>query len=69
MGIKHYEQSKERHKWKGRIVVSGGKIKTATGDWAMFAELGNVLNTMSACRALLSFFAVNEDLILLQSIA
>ena len=67
VGIKHYEQSKEHHKWKGRIVLSGDKIKTATGDWAVFAELGNVPSTMSACRALLSVFAVTEDLILLQS--
>ena len=33
----------------------------------MFAELDNVPSTMSACRALLSVFAVSEDLILLQS--
>ena len=67
VGIKHYEQGEEHHKWKGRIVLSGDKIKTATGDWAVFAELGNVPSTMSACRALLSVFAVTDDLILLQS--
>ena len=62
-----YEQSKEHHKWKGRIVLSGDKIKTAMGDWAVFAELGHVPSTMSACRALLSVFVVTDDLILLQS--
>ena len=55
------------HKWKGRIVLSGDKIETATGDWAVFVELGNVPSTMSACRALLPVFAVTDDLILLLS--
>ena len=67
VGIKHYGRSKEHHKWKGRIVLSGDKIKTATGDWAVFAELGKVPSTMSACRAFLSVCAVAEDLILLHS--
>ena len=44
----------------------GDKIKTATGNWAVFAKLGNVPRTMSACRALLSAVAVADDLVLLQ---
>ena len=67
VGTKHYERINEHHKWKGCIVFPGDKIKTATGDWAVFAELGTVPSTMSACRALLFVFAVTESLILLQS--
>ena len=34
-GIKHYED-KDAQKYKGRIVVSGNKVKTATGQEAVF---------------------------------
>ena len=49
------------------MVLSGDKLNTATGDWAVFAELSNVPSTMSACSTLLSVFAMTDDLILLRS--
>jgi hypothetical protein len=67
VGIKNYEQAVEHHKWKGRIVVSGDKIRTATGEWAIFQELGAVPSTMTACRAILAIFALYDGLTLLQS--
>ena len=39
VGIKHFED-KDAQKYKGRIVVSGDKVKTATGQWAVFQEIG-----------------------------
>ena len=39
VGIKHYE-NKDAQKYKDRIVVSGDKVKTATGQWAVFQEIG-----------------------------
>ena len=68
IGIKNFEQADEsQHKWKGRVVLSGDAIKTATGDWAMFAEVGNVPSTMSACRAMLATYCLEDDMVLLQS--
>ena len=37
VGIKHYE-GKDAQKYKGRIVVSGDKVKTATGQWAVSGD-------------------------------
>ena len=48
-------------------MVSGDKIRTATGEWAVFQELGAVPSTMTACRAILAIFALFDDLTLLQS--
>lgn len=68
VGIKNFEQSDVAlHRWKGRIVLSGDAIKTSTGDWAMFAEIGSVPSTMAACRALLAAYCLTEDAVLLQS--
>ena len=47
VGIKHYED-KDAQKYKGRVVVSGDKVKTATGQWAVFQEIGTVPSTMAA---------------------
>ena len=52
VAIKHFED-KDAQKYKGRIVVSGDKVKTATGQWAVFQEIGIVPSTMAACRILL----------------
>ena len=51
VGIKHYE-NKDAPKFKGRIVVSEDTVKTATGQWAVFQEIGTVPSTMAACRIL-----------------
>ena len=66
IGIKHWEVEADR-KWKGRIVFGGHKVKTATGQWALFQEIGAVPSTMSACRALLAAYAVTRDAKLYQS--
>ena len=66
VGIKHYED-KDAQKYKGRIVVSGDKVKTATGQWAVFQEIGTVPSTMAACRILLVAFSLMKNAKLLQS--
>ena len=66
VGIKHYED-KDAQKYKGRIVVSGDKVKTATGQWAVFQEIGTVPSTMAACRILLLAFSLMKNAKLLQS--
>ena len=38
VGVKHYED-KDARKYKGRIVVSGDKVETATGQWVVFQEI------------------------------
>ena len=41
VGVKHFEDpDEEAHVWKGRIVLSGDAIRTASGDWAIFADVG-----------------------------
>jgi hypothetical protein len=51
IGIKNWEDpDPTRHRWKGRVVLSGDAIKTATGDWAVFNDVGSVPSTMSAAR-------------------
>ena len=66
VGIKHFED-KDAQKYKGRIVVSGDKVKTATGQWAVFQEIGTVPSTMAACRILLVAFSLMKNAKLLQS--
>ena len=68
LGIKHYEESDESlHAWRARCVLSGDAIKTASGDWAIFNELGSVPANMTACRALLAAYCMTEGASLLQS--
>ena len=66
VGITNWEDPTS-HKWKGRIVLAGNNIKTASGQWAMFQDIGAVPSTMSACRALLAAYAVTENGKLYQS--
>jgi hypothetical protein len=66
IGIKHFEDP-ELRKWKGRIVVSGDRIKTTTGQWATFQEVGSIPSTMSSCRCILALFAMSKGYHLLQS--
>ena len=67
-GIKHYEEADtSRRKWKCRVVVEGCDIKTSSGDWATFAELGSVPSSMCAARIAMSMYAVDKDSDLLQS--
>ena len=47
VGIKHYE-NKDAQNYKGRIVVSGDKVKTVTGQWEVFQATGTVPSTMAA---------------------
>ena len=59
VGIKNHESPDKRdHKWKGRIVVGGHNIKTATGDWAIFTEVGSTPSTMAAARTGLAISAL-----------
>ena len=66
VGTKHYED-KNALKYKGRIVVSENKVETATGQWAIFQEIGTVLSTKTACRILLVAFSLMKNAKLLQS--
>ena len=54
VGTKHFEDP-EMQRWKGRIVVSGDRIKTVTGQWAMFQEVGSIPSKMSSCRCILAW--------------
>ena len=66
VGIKHFEDV-SMQKLKGRIVLAGNRVKTATGQWAVFAELGSIPSTMAACRCVLILFALIKGARLLQS--
>ena len=66
IGIKHFEDI-EMRRWKGRIVVAGNKIKTVTGQWATFQEVGSIPSTMASCRCLLTLYATSRGYHLLQS--
>ena len=66
LGIKNFEDV-DNQTFRGRIVISGGKIKTATGAWAVFQELGTVPATMTACRIVLAVAALVKDATGLQS--
>jgi hypothetical protein len=66
IGIKNWEDPSS-HVWKGRVVFAGNNIKTATGDWALFQDMGAVPSTMAACRAILAAYAVTKGAKLFQS--
>ena len=66
IGIKNFEDELMRI-FKGRIVLSGDKIKTATGTWAVFQELGTIPATMTACRIILAVCALIKDARILQT--
>ena len=59
LGIKNHESSDTRdHRWKGRVVLGGHKIKTASGDWAIFTDVGSTPSTMAAARTVLAVSAL-----------
>ena len=60
VGIKHCEDP-ELQKWKGHIAGSGDKIKTTTGQWATFQEVGSIPSTMASCRCILALYAAAKD--------
>ena len=66
VGIKHFEDLSNQV-FKGRVVLSGDQIKTATGDWAIFQEMGTVPSNMTACRILLAVHAMVADAEILQT--
>ena len=48
VGVKNFEDpDEELHRWKGRVVLGGHAIKTVTGDWAVFNDIGSVPSTMT----------------------
>ena len=68
VGVKHFEDpDEEAHVWKGRIVLSGDAIRTASGDWAIFADVGSVPSTMTAARIALACAALLPRARILQS--
>ena len=46
--------------YKGRIVLGGHDISTASGDWAIFGDGGTVPSTMTAARVALAVAALKE---------
>ena len=59
VGIKNSECADVReHVYKGRIVLGGHDIKTASGDWAIFSDCGSTPSTMTAARASLAVAAL-----------
>lgn len=66
--MKNYEDPDvNNHRWKGRIVLGGHAIKTATGEWAAFNDLGSVPSTMAAARIALAIAALIPGCRVLQS--
>ncbi|MCH2111812.1 MAG: hypothetical protein MK213_03055, partial [Planctomycetes bacterium] len=53
-GIKHSELEEKDQKWKARVVFGGNNIRTATNDWAVFADAGTVPSNMITARACLA---------------
>ena len=66
IGIKNFEDP-PNHLWKGRIVVAGNNIKTASGQWALFQDMGAVPSTMAACRTILAAYSVMKGAEVYQS--
>ena len=66
VGVKHWEDPTQ-HLWKARVVFEGSHVKTATGQWALFHDLGAVPSTMSACRAALAVYCLIPGAKLYQS--
>ena len=66
VGVKHWEDPTQ-HLWKARVVFEGSFVKTATGQWALFHDLGAVPSTMSACRAALAAYCLIPGAKLYQS--
>ena len=48
-------------------MFGGNRVKTATGQWAMFQDMGAVPSTMAACRAILAAYTVTKGAELYQS--
>ena len=68
LGIKNSEMKDESfHKYKSRIVLGGGRIKTSNGDYTIFQDVGSVPATMSAARSLMAISAAYPQLRLKQS--
>ena len=65
-GVKNWEHAPSR-KWKARVVFEGSHVKTATGQWALFHDIGAIPSTMSACRAALAVYALVPGARLYQS--
>ena len=58
-GIKHYEEvDPAKHTWKCRVVAEGNHIRTASGEWAAFADLVTIPSTMSAARIAIAVHAL-----------
>ena len=53
--------------WKGRIVFGGDQVRTGSGDWAIFEDVGSVPTSMSAARILLACKMLMAELVLCQS--
>ena len=59
VGIKNYEDPDvTSHTYKGRIVLGGHAIKDATGDFAIFQDIGSTPSTMTAARVVLAVAAL-----------
>ena len=68
IGVKNFEDpDEEEHRWKGRTVLGGDAIKTVTGDWAVFNDIGSVPSTMTAARIALACAAMTPGAQVLQS--
>ena len=48
-------------------MVSGDKVKTANGQWAVFQEIETVPSTLAVCQILLAAFSLMKNAKLLQS--
>jgi hypothetical protein len=57
----------KEHRWKGRVVFGGDRIKKATGQWAIFEDVGSTPASMQATRIAIALDAAVKTYSLLQS--
>ena len=51
VGVKNWEdEDVANRRFKGRVVLGGHRLVTATGDWAVYQDIGSSPSTMQACR-------------------
>jgi hypothetical protein len=68
VGVKNFESmDPNEHRWKGRVVLGGDRIKKANGQWAIFEDVGSTPASMQATRIAIALDAAVKMYQLLQS--
>ena len=68
VGVKNWESmDTSEHRWKGRVVLGGDRIKKANGQWATFEGVGSTPASMQATWIAIDLDAAVKTYTLLQS--